>query len=144
MSLPLVVIAAISSLSSPSALPSGAMPEAFSTATNRIEQGQLGQGQHAEANQKENFTFTMNEEVGKDRIAANKSNKSVDSIYAVQPQLERTTSATLAVYQGNEAPAFTLRTGKEVATRVESQQWDIKTYAHAPSERSAEMGNLAI
>ncbi len=96
--------------------------------------------QRAEVNQtKDSFTRTMG---SNDQIASNKSVES--SINAVQPQLERTTSAILAVYQGNEAPAFTLRTGKEVATRVESQQWDIKTYAHAPSERSAEMGNLAI
>ncbi len=112
----------------------------------RVEQ------QHVEGNQAQDSAF-MNKQVD-ERVAVNRPLES--SIYAVQPQAERSEFTSLAVYQdnqGKQAPAFTRRTtsalpvyqGKQApmlainaiqlenGTRIEDKQW---TTAYASPERT--------
>jgi hypothetical protein len=127
-------------------MPTTFSPEAKLNEGNRIEQ------QHVEGNQAQDSAF-MNKQVD-ERVAVNRPLES--SIYAVQPQAERSEFTSLAIYQGKQAPAFTRRTtsalpvyqdnqGKQApmlainaiqlenGTRSEDKQW---TTAYASPERT--------
>ncbi len=93
----------------------------------RVEQ------QHVEGNQAQDSAF-MNKQVD-ERVAVNRPLES--SIYAVQPQAERSEFTSLAVYQGNQgkqAPMLAINAIQlENGTRIEDKQW---TTAYASPERT--------
>ncbi len=107
--------------------------------TNHIEQQQ-----RAEGNQQQDFTYTMGKSDILKEMAVNK--RVENSGFAFLPEVERTQSATLAVYTGREKgiESSTLNlvgSPDQLATRIENKQWGADT-AQAPSERT-ETGNLA-
>jgi hypothetical protein len=94
-----------------------------------------------EANQNVAFTYSMDKQADElhERVAANKPVE--DLIYAVQPQAERSEFTSLAVYQdqdqSKEAPMLAVNPfSLENGTRIEDGQWQGKTYAQAPTERT--------
>jgi hypothetical protein len=101
-----------------------------------------------EANQNVAFTYTMDKSADElhNQVAANLPPESSRSIYAVQPQADRTESeVTLAVYpdqdQSKEAPMLALNAIQlENGTRIEDKQDKSWTTAFSAPERTEQTG----